>query len=85
MERVLSMVRGPSRGPDPVAEAQELIYDAWEPPPRRALALAREALEISPDYHGFGDENEAILYVADHLPAWVAIPRALAWLRQAAS
>lgn len=49
MERLLAMTRGPGRGPDPVAEAQDLIYEAWESPPRRALALAREALEVSDD------------------------------------
>lgn len=31
-------------------EAQDLIYDAWEEPdPRRRVALARRALELSPD------------------------------------
>ena len=49
MEKLLSMTRGPSRGPDPVAEAQDLMYEAWESPPRRALALARQALEVSED------------------------------------
>ena len=49
MERLLSMMRGSRRGSDPVAEAQDLIYEAWESPPRRALALAREALEVSED------------------------------------
>jgi tetratricopeptide (TPR) repeat protein len=29
--------------------AQELIYDAWESSPARAVKLARQALEISPD------------------------------------
>ena len=38
-----------------------------------------------PEYHGFGDENEAILYVADHQPAWLIVPGALGWLRDATS
>jgi tetratricopeptide (TPR) repeat protein len=36
-----------------------------------------------PDYHGLGDENEAILYAADHQPAWGVVPGALAWMREA--
>ena len=33
-----------------VAEAQQLMYDAWEAPTRqRAVALAKKALSISPD------------------------------------
>jgi tetratricopeptide (TPR) repeat protein len=35
---------------DAVAEAQQLMYDAWEAPTRqRAVALAKKALSISPD------------------------------------
>lgn len=35
---------------DSLADAQELIYDAWEAPTSRAVVrLARKALEISPD------------------------------------
>ncbi|NBC15780.1 MAG: hypothetical protein GVY18_00515 [Bacteroidetes bacterium] len=35
---------------DPLAQAQELIYDAYEAPSRKkAIALARQALEVSPD------------------------------------
>ena len=33
-----------------VDEAQEIMYDAWEAPTRqRAVALAKKALEVSPD------------------------------------
>jgi len=49
MERLLGMTCGPGGDPDPLAEAQDLIYEAWESPPRRALALANEALEVSED------------------------------------
>ncbi len=49
MERFLSMTRGPATGPDPLVDAQDLIYEAWESPPRRAAALAKQALEISED------------------------------------
>jgi tetratricopeptide (TPR) repeat protein len=35
---------------DAIAEAQQLMYDAWEAPTRqRAVALAKKALSISPD------------------------------------
>jgi len=33
----------------PLEEAQDLMYEAWEAPRRRAAKLARKALEISPD------------------------------------
>ena len=49
MERLLAMTRGPATGPDPLIDAQDLIYEAWESPPRRATALAKQALEISED------------------------------------
>ncbi|HET8626121.1 MAG TPA: hypothetical protein VFL91_01810 [Thermomicrobiales bacterium] len=35
--------------PTPLERAQELIYQAWEVPGRRRLALARRALALSPD------------------------------------
>jgi tetratricopeptide (TPR) repeat protein len=35
-----------------------------------------------PEYIGFGDENEAIEYVAHALPAWALMPSALLWLAQ---
>jgi tetratricopeptide (TPR) repeat protein len=34
-----------------------------------------------PDYVGFGDENEAVAYVADNLAGWHQTPGALDWLR----
>lgn len=33
-----------------------------------------------PDYYGFGDENEAVIYIHDNQAAWQATPRALEWL-----
>ena len=42
----------PRRPPEemtPLEQAQELMYEAWEAPDRRAVQLARRALEISPD------------------------------------
>lgn len=33
-----------------------------------------------PDHYGFGDENEAIVYVDENMAAWKATPRALEWL-----
>ncbi len=35
---------------NPLKKAQDIIYDAWEvTDPKRRVALARKALEISPD------------------------------------
>jgi tetratricopeptide (TPR) repeat protein len=36
-----------------------------------------------PEYYGMGDENEAVLYVAEAAEAWLAEPEALAWLAAA--
>ncbi|MBW1723463.1 MAG: tetratricopeptide repeat protein [Deltaproteobacteria bacterium] len=35
---------------------------------------------VLPDYHGFGDENEAVLYARGNRAAWKATPGALEWL-----
>jgi tetratricopeptide (TPR) repeat protein len=51
MEDILADVDAIGRGGrDPVAEAQQVMYDAWEAPTRqRAVALAKKALTISAD------------------------------------
>ena len=51
-----------SNGASALVRAQELIYDAWEAPTRKkAVALARRALEICPDcadaYNLLGEES----------------------------
>jgi hypothetical protein len=33
-----------------------------------------------PDYYGFGDENEAVLYAYGNRRAWNATPGAMKWL-----
>ncbi len=33
-----------------------------------------------PDHYGFGDENEAIVYVDENMAAWKATPGAIEWL-----
>jgi tetratricopeptide (TPR) repeat protein len=48
------------------------------------LLSLRELPHSLPDYHGWGDENEAILYVHDALSTWKAIKGALDWLRDSA-
>lgn len=49
MENLLSMLGGARRG-KPLDQAQEVMYRAWEASsPARRVALARQALEISPD------------------------------------
>lgn len=35
-----------------------------------------------PDYMGFGDESEAVVYAAENRSAWQTTPGALAWLEQ---
>ncbi len=35
-----------------------------------------------PGHYGFGDENEAIVYVDDNMAAWKTTPRALEWLAE---
>jgi tetratricopeptide (TPR) repeat protein len=50
MEGIFAGVGLGGRQSNAVAEAQQLIYDAWEAPTRqRAVALAKKALSISPD------------------------------------
>lgn len=51
MESLLAGFSGMGRGRrSAVDEAQEIMYDAWEAPTRkRAVALAKKALEVSPD------------------------------------
>jgi len=51
MEGLLAGLGGTGRGRrSAVDEAQEIMYDAWEAPTRqRAVALAKKALEVSPD------------------------------------
>jgi tetratricopeptide (TPR) repeat protein len=44
------------------------------------LLGARELPDVLPDYHGWGDENEAILYAHDALSTWRRIEGALLWL-----
>ena len=34
-----------------------------------------------PGYHGFGDDNEAAIYVGNFLVGWKSTPGAIAWLR----
>jgi tetratricopeptide (TPR) repeat protein len=51
-KEMLAMVeqfRNPASREQLLDRAQELIYDAWESSPARAVKLARQALEISPD------------------------------------
>jgi tetratricopeptide (TPR) repeat protein len=37
---------------------------------------------VLPDYSGWGDESEAILYAADALKTWQRVPGALEWLKK---
>lgn len=45
--------------------------------------LGRKKLpKRQPDYYGYGDQNEAILYVVDFGDAWSVTPGALQWLEK---
>jgi hypothetical protein len=49
-EGMLSDMFGDTEEETPLKKAQDIIYDAWEAgDPKRRIALARKALEISPD------------------------------------
>jgi tetratricopeptide (TPR) repeat protein len=49
-EGMLSEMSEDVEGETPLRKAQDIIYDAWEvTDPKRRVALARKALEISPD------------------------------------
>jgi tetratricopeptide (TPR) repeat protein len=49
-EGMLSDMFGDVEGETPLRKAQDIIYEAWEvTEPKRRVALARKALEISPD------------------------------------
>ncbi len=49
-----------------------------------ALLLAKKRPRHLPDWVGFGDENEALVYVDDSLRAWMRTAGALEWLRRRA-
>lgn len=47
-----------------------------------AYLLGREPLPRQlPEYIGFGDRNEAIVYAAENLKLWQGTPGALEWLQ----
>ena len=49
MQSLFDQFRQPRSKQQLLADAQGLIYDAWESSPAHALKLARQALELSPD------------------------------------
>lgn len=79
MESVLAMLKGGGRQRTPLADAQELMYQAWEAPSlARRVALARQALEVSLDCadayvllaeHGGGGCAEAIALLREGVAA----------------
>jgi hypothetical protein len=44
------------------------------------LPLRKKLPRSTPDYHGFGDESEAVCFTANGAAAWHATPGAVAWL-----
>jgi tetratricopeptide (TPR) repeat protein len=59
MKAMFDQLRQPKSKKQSLEEAQRIIYDAWESSPARALKLARQALELSPDC------TDAYLILAD--------------------
>jgi tetratricopeptide (TPR) repeat protein len=41
--------------------------------------------KVMPDFHGIGDQNEAVLYAAEFTSGWQSTPGAIDWLRAATS
>lgn len=68
------------------APARELIQGALDGNPHipRFLLGKKKFPSRLPDYMGFGDESEAIHYVAENLSLWRKTPGALKWLRAVA-
>ncbi|MDI6764492.1 MAG: tetratricopeptide repeat protein [Thermodesulfobacteriota bacterium] len=71
-EGLLSDMFGDSDEETPLRKAQDIMYDAWEiSDPKRRIALARRALEISPDcadaYALFAEETASSLTEALNL------------------
>lgn len=64
------------------AESRAVLAQARERNPHVAAYLvgAKTLPRNLPEYMGFGDENEAIAYVAEHRRAWTATAGALEWL-----
>jgi tetratricopeptide (TPR) repeat protein len=68
----------------PSSEAKKLLEKAHQYNPFVKSYLSGEKrvpLEL-PFSHGFGDEEEAILYVAEHLNYWRKVPGAVDWLKR---
>jgi tetratricopeptide (TPR) repeat protein len=61
--------------------ARRLLRDAMKTNPHvPARLLLQKKPKRLPEFIGFGDENEAIAYVAENLEGWKRTPGALAWL-----
>ncbi len=72
LEGRLSEMFGDVKGETPLRKAQDIMYDAWEvSDPKRRIAMARSALEISPDcadaYVLLAEETASSLPEALHL------------------
>ena len=72
LEGRLSEMFGDVEGETPLRKAQDIMYDAWEvSDPKRRIAMARSALEISPDcadaYVLLAEETASSLPEALHL------------------
>jgi tetratricopeptide (TPR) repeat protein len=64
-------------------EANAALEEALETNPFVPLYLLgqRSLPQALPEYIGFGDESEAVAYIAEAMPAWLRTSGALEWLR----
>lgn len=69
-------------GESPVSEKS--LKEAWGENPHvpEYLTGRRRVPKRLPDDCGFGDSDEAVIYVSENLPAWKASPGALEWLKE---
>jgi tetratricopeptide (TPR) repeat protein len=70
------------RGGGDSADARRALAKALKANPFVAAYLTgRKRMPLSvPDYHGFGDESEAVAYAFDGADTWRAAPGAIDWL-----
>jgi tetratricopeptide (TPR) repeat protein len=67
-----------------VATSIESLIAAFKQNPHvpQYLTGKKRLPKALPGYHGFGDENEAVLYAANHKSSWKVVPNALDWLKK---
>ena len=77
--KALWLFRKSGAGP----EADEALEEAMKRNPFvPQYLLGRRKMPVRiPDYHGYGDRDEAVAYVTSALKGWAVTEGALAWLK----